>query len=317
MTILLAAGEDTSGVPSGTAAVYTLGGFNDANFGRSTFICDNTTADPPTNRWVFPAFTSVSLLWFSAKIYMRTTSTNNSIGILFRSPDGVERIAVRQTATGNLLKISSRDAAGTFVDLTTASTTMTSALHKIDIRIDYTVSGGITWWLDGVAQTAFSGDPRTNAATQLNVVEIACLNDSSAPTHFSEVIVTDEDTRSMRLWTLVPQAAGNTQGFTPSTVGNINEATLSDSTFISTNSNNVLSQWTTPVTPPTGNWTVKSIVQEARVKISTVGPQHFDWSVRTASTDYLAGVSNAPSTSFGNFSNYQWATNPNTASAWV
>ncbi len=120
----------------------------------------------------------------------------------------------------------------------------------------------------------------------------------------------------MALWTLAPQAAGNTQSWLPNTVGNINEIVLSDATLISTGNNNDVSLWTTPTSAPSGSWGVKAIVQEARVQVGITGPQHFDWMVRTASTDYTAGVSNAPSTGFTNFSNYKWVTNPNTSASW-
>ena len=110
---------------------------------------------------------------------------------------------------------------------------------------------------------------------------------------------------------------GNTQSWTPNTVGNINEVIISDTTLVSTNVNDALSQWTTPTSALSGNWGVKAIVQEARVRIGTTGPQHFDWSLRTASTDYVAGVSNAPLTSFSNFKNQLWTTNPNTSGAWA
>jgi hypothetical protein len=100
-------------------------------------------------------------------------------------------------------------------------------------------------------------------------------------------------------------------------LANIHKTAINDATFISDGNNNDLSQWTTPTSAPTGSWGVKAIVQEARVRVGATGPQHFDWSVRTASTDYSAGVSNAPTTGFSNFNNQIWATNPNTSAAWT
>jgi hypothetical protein len=132
----------------------------------------------------------------------------------------------------------------------------------------------------------------------------------------SEVIIADEDTRGMALWTLAPTAAGNTQSWTPNTVGNISETTTSDATFISTATNNAFSEWTTPVTPPTGSWSVRAIVQDARVQRGTTGPQTFDWMVRTAGADYAAGTTQAPTTTYANFRNQLWSTNPSTLAPW-
>jgi hypothetical protein len=172
--------------------------------------------------------------------------------------------------------------------------------------------------LGGVQAINFSGDPRTDAATQLNQVELAGVSNTANATAscWSEVIIADEDTRGMSLWSLPPAAAGNTQGWTPNTLANINKTTINDATVISTSSNNTLSEWTTATSAPSGAWAVKAIVQEARVSVGGTGPQHFDWVVRTAGTDFTAGASVAPSGTLSNFSN-MWATNPNTSSAWA
>jgi hypothetical protein len=323
MPILFAGGEDLSFTFLGSTDFLIFGGGGTA--GRTTYArggvrIPSGAGDPPTSRAQTSTFTSGSLLWIHGQAsFGNGSSVNNVQSLIVRSPDGVARILVRQTATSGLLKVSTRNAAATITDLATASSTMTTGTnHQFDLMIDYSSSGGVDLYLDGALVINFSGDPRTDAATQLNQVDFG----SPCPTStvaggWSEVIIADEDTRGMSLWTLAPQAAGNTQSWTPNTVGNINEVTTSDTTLISTASNNALSQWTTPTSAPSGNWGVKAIVQEARVRIGTTGPQHFDWSLRTASTDYTAGISNAPITGFSNFKNQQWTTNPNTSGAWA
>jgi hypothetical protein len=339
MTILVATGEDTgvTFIIGATGGAITQNNSADyvtrSNFTRGSTVVaafnSTNVADPPASRIQLPAFTAGNLVWLHAQFSFGVSSatTSGQQVVIFRSPDGASRVIIRQTGTAGQLKASSRNFAGSITDLATATANIPATIatvHSLDIKLDYSSSGGITAWLDGTQFLSYSGDPRTDAATQINQIELASVCGqgfgsiaNGGGTGWSEIIVADEDTRGMALWTLNPQAAGNTQSWTPNTLASINKSAISDTTSISAGSNNVLSQWTTPTSPPTGNWGVKAIVQEARVRVGTSGPQHFDWSARTASTDYTAGVSNAPSTSFGNFNNQFWTTNPNTTAAWA
>jgi hypothetical protein len=276
-----------------------------------------------------PIFTAGNLIWLHAQVSIggggagpSFANTANAQALLFRSPDGVSRLVLRATGTAGQLKFSTRNAAGTLVDLTTATANLsgTAAPNQLDIRIDYSATGGVQMWYNGLQVVNYTGDSRTDAATQLNQVELAAVNNlssSNAGTGWSEIIVADQDTRSMALWTLPPAAAGNSQTWTPNTLANINKTTISDSTFISTTANNALSEWTIPTALPTGIWNVLAIGQNARVQAATTGPQQFDWICRTGGTDYLAGTSQAPPVaSFANFQRL-WPTNPATGTAWT
>ncbi len=324
MTILFAGGEDTSFTLIGTAAGSTFGGGGIA--GRSSFgragvkvPSPQSTADPPANRARTPTFTAGTIIWVHAVLSVPDNSTTNNEQVLIvRSPDGVSRILLRQTATAGLYKVSKRNAAGTITDLGTASTTLSlGVVHQLDMQIDYSGSGSVLLYFDTLLNMTFSGDPRTDAATQLNQVDLASPGVAFTITGgWSEVIVADEDTRTMSVWTLNPAATGNTQSWTPNTLANINKPVIDDATVIGTSLNDQLSEWTTPTTPPSGAWAVRAIVQEARVRVGFTGPQHFDWVLRTASTDYTAGASVAPTIGFNNFGNQIWATNPNTTGDW-
>jgi hypothetical protein len=337
MTILFAGGEDTGFSPiigaSGGANVDSganyAGQTARAAFCRCVLAVFNATSitDPPPARWQMPIFTAGNLVWLHAQLSVGVggagpsfANTANAQALLFRSPDGVSRIALRATGTAGQLKISTRNATGTFVDLATASANLSTpaASTQLDLRIDYSATGGVQMWYNGAQVVNYVGDPRTDAATQLNQIELAAINNlgsANAGTGWSEVIVADQDTRSMALWTLPPSAAGNTQAWTPNTLANINKAAISDTTFISTSVNNALSEWTTPTTPPSGPWNVLAIVQNARVQVSTTGPQHFDWLARTAAIDYVANAPQAPPLAFANFQ-HMWPLNPNTGLAW-
>ncbi len=171
----------------------------------------------------------------------------------------------------------------------------------------------------------YTGSLCTDAATTLDTVLLASVNSGagsggsafcdSTDTCWSEMILASEDTRSMRLATLALQAAGNTQGWTPNTLGNVNKFFINDSTFVSDATGNVLSQWTAPTAAPSGIWGVKSVSIEARLLASVAAPQNFDWSWRISNANYLAGTTTALTTGFVNYRRQQ-DTSPATSTTW-
>lgn len=316
-TILFASSEDTGFSAIGTVTGGASAGRYRAAFSRA-FISpsSNTVTDPPVNR-AAAAFTAGSNIWVHAYFYdLGTTGTLNEQSLILRSPDGVSRIVVRETGTYGMLKISQRNSAGTITDLVTSSSASFSGttLTQFDLNVNYTAGGGVVLYINSVAVATFSGDPRTDSATQLNTLELA--NVSTSTTSWSEVIIADQDTRGMSLFTMAPQASGNTQSWTPNTLANINKAVINDATLISTSTNNALSEWTLPTAAPGGSWSVLAVTQDARVDVGASGPQHFDWLTRVGGTDYLAGVPAAPTASFANY-NHIWPTNPGTSVAWT
>lgn len=316
--ILAFGGEDTSfNNVAGCLSNTTATRFRAAFARGSMAVAANTGAvDPPADRCQTFVFTAGNVLWFHAQFWdSGNVSVANQQSVIFRSPDGVSRVILRQTATWAQLKASSRNAAGTISDLATGATAEWSqvTVTSIDVKVDYSASGGVQVWINGASVIAFVGDPRTDAATQLNQIEFACLSNNGAS--WSEIIVADEDTRSMVLATLALQAPGNTQAWTPSTLANVNKATINDATFISDPTGNVLSQWTTPTTAPAGSWGVKSVSIEARLLKSTSGPSQFDWIWRIGNANFLAGMSNALTTTFANY-RLQRDTSPATSTTW-
>jgi len=333
--ILFAGGEDTefSGVTSskrGSAGGETDGGYR-SSFAREGLNVDgngSTVADPPTYMITSPTFTATSNpLWIHAQVYMANVGSTAGIqAVRVYSPDGVARILLRQTATEGLLKVSTRNAAGTITDLATASSAISANTQTaLDLMINYTCSssGGVQLYVAGVQVINYSGNPCTDSATTLNQVALAqltndgnsngCTNGTQAGNCWSEVIAAQQDTRSMGLWSLTPQATGNTQSWTGS-VGNINETTINDSNNINTATNNALSEWTTPTSYPSGNWSLTAVVQSFRALVGTTGPQHFQPLMRVNSTDNTSGTNIAPTTSFANYQ-YVWTQNPHTSAA--
>jgi hypothetical protein len=313
-------GEDTSTTFIGTVAIGTsnTGPIWDGNFARETIVLQNGTSisDPPANRFTpgIGTFSNQTDFWIHWSIGFNgtITTTNNEQALIIRSPDGVGRVYLLQTGTGGQLKLSVANAARSFTDKATATSNFASGVNIFDLHVQYTCSGSdtATLYLNSISILTYTGSLCTDAATALNAVEFAAFNNSAfantAGSNFSELEISASSTLSDRIYTIGQLvAAGNTQGWTPNTLGNVNKQTINDSTFVSDGTGNVLSQWTTPTTAPAGTWGVKSVSIEARVLRNSSGPQNLDWSFRIANSDYLAGTTTALTPSFVNYRRQQ------------
>lgn len=325
MTIYVVIAEDTSGAfvtPGSNGNINTGTTYRRTDYARcSIYLASNnvvTTPSPYRFEAKFPS--ALSSFWYHQRVYVSgIIAGNNFPGSGFADAGGVQRLLLRGTTTDGLLKLSKRNAAGTITDLATATAPLTNnTLHTFDFSVNYSTTGRFMMFVDGVLtlDTGAGGtDLTTDGATALSQVWLASPF-YIGTMYFSEGIISDTDTRGMSLWTLPPQASGNTQGWLPDTVGNISEAVLSDSTFVSTTTADNISEWTTPTTPPAGVWAVSAIVQEARLQKGVSGPQNFDWITRTADgSDHTV----SGDTLLATFSNHShvWAQNPHTSADWV
>jgi hypothetical protein len=329
--VLWFGGEDTSVIAVGTVVPGTTAGTYDVNFARGQLAATNGSAatDPPTNYFKTQVFTSTAIIWVHANAFVTAVGTNtaNQQVLFAYSPDGVGRVYLRNTGTTGQMKLSTANAARTFSDKQTATGNLViGTLQTIDWLIDYSCSAGSVSqvYVNGTKIIDYTGSLCTDAATSLNQVGFSGLANGvgGSPCNggsvgcWSEMIVANEDTRSMRLATLTLQASGNTQGWTPNTLANVNKFTIADGTFVSDTVGNVLSQWTVPTAAPGGIWIVKSVSVESRLLKGTSGPTQFDWSWRIAGANYLSGLTNALTTSFANY-RIQQDTSPATATAWT
>jgi hypothetical protein len=330
-TTYFAGNDFVSWVSTGTVAVNTsLGNYRSAWVSSAMEVTCTSVADPPPDRIQCAQFvdstntpTTSSAFWVHQLCVIPATGVGNTLNAaLLRCLDssGVARLVVRGTGTSGQLKVDKRDAVGTFTNLfTTAAGAFKSgglAQNFIDVSVSYSVAGSVALFINGVPVGSFSGDVTTDGVTALAFADFSSPASGDA-VNWSECIISDKLTINAGLWRLSPQAAGVTQNWV-GTAGDIDKTAVDDTTFIADGSAGDLSGWTTPTTPPSGAWLVQSIVQEARAAIGLSGPQHFDWYVRTADgSDHAAGVSNAPTTSFGNFPSYVHPQNPHTSADWV
>ena len=320
-TTYFAGNDFSSFTTTGAVGVVTSSGYRSAWVSSAMQVTSSSTADPPPDLVISPVFTANSLMWVHGNCTMTASGIGNTLNAtLLRclDPGGVARIVVRGTGVTGGLKVDKRDSGGSFTNLFTATGTPLgsgpNAQNLIDLKVIYDVAGEVTLFINAVEVGTFSGDVTTDLATQLAQVDFSSI---SGTLNWSEILVSDSLTINAGVFRLSPQSAGTTQDWS-GVVADINKTRVDDTTFISSGTNDQLSGWTTPVTFPTGNWLIQSIVQEARAAIGLSGPQHFDWYVRTADgSDHVAGVSNAPAVSFDNFPNYIWAQNPHTSADWA
>jgi hypothetical protein len=335
MTLYFVGGEDSSFTFTGTVAVLT-----NSNVFRSAFSREavgSAASSPVTTAWPMgfsmatPQWGPVSSFWCHGQYAQNSPSFGNfsnattASAILMALADsgGVGRILIRGTGTAGQVKISTRNAAGTIVDLVTSAAGAIPAPGNgvpvtLDLFVNYAVSGQVTLYANGanIADTGPGVNVTTDSATALGQLFLGFMLNTTFSGGWSECIVQSTTTQGMSLWTLVPAAAGNTQSWTPNTVADINKTTINDSTFISTTGTAALSEWTTNTTVPPGVWSVAAVVEEGRLSVGTTGPQHFEWLIRTADgSDHTTGTI-APTNSFSNFTQ-QWLTNPHTGSAWA
>lgn len=137
--------------------------------------------------------------------------------------------------------------------------------------------------------------------------------------YWSEIIVTDVDTRSLSLITVAPLAAGAANTFsTPGAVGNINEVTINDTTLISSATANQIAEYTADtslITSAGGNPAVRAVSTYSRSQRGATGPQNMQHVVRVGGTDFTSATKSLI-TSFGQVS-HVFELNPATSAAWA
>lgn len=321
-TILYAGGEDVDFVVSGVVTVTTSGGVFRTGYAREALVADISSGDPPTNIIQLPAaFANQSTIWVHFESFNSTgnnnTVNNQYIGIY--GSDGVRRLLVRGTGTNGQVKITKSDTARTMTDLCTATSGAWPlvALTNVDIFVNYAVAGQVTMYVNGVQTCNFTGDVTTNSITSVNRVDFASAGATTTnKTNWSEVIVSDSDTRSLNLFTCAPQANGVNMMWIGS-FANVNGTTANDATPLSTGSNNQTAEFTCPALPA-GSFTVPAVVQVGRVLKGASGPANFRFIARpsSGSTDFDSGSDIPVTTNFANYRNI-WATNPACSCAWT
>lgn len=340
-SIVWVGGEDLdfSPIGTGTAPDQTVGHFR-SNWARGDLALDGgQTGGWPGAAWRANNIFSLTSLWAHARFYDPTTNTSNG-GTIFAltTSDSVERIILGSVNGGGGCHVDStgctfvfkQTAAGVRTQLGSALTCSfspaPSSPNALDINVtgyNVTNGGAISVYINGALCFSLTGTTiYTDAVTALNGVDLGPAQSFFASgylTGWSEVIVTDTlDTRSMGLWTLAPNANGNTTAWTcngSTPWQSVNPFTNLDATNCTSGTSSQVEEFAANTTPPTGAFGVLDFVTDARVNVGMSGPQHVEHMVRSGATDYSGG-SIAPGLALGGTQTH-WPTNPNTSAAWT
>lgn len=321
MTILFVGAEDCdASYRNGMVFDTSTGGTRRTSYVRGCFAGwgqDPGALDPNPGRVTFLKWSAAaSSFWVSFQYKSMVRPGNGTQVFVFRDGSGVSRLILRGTG-GTTYKLSKRSAVGTITDIGTfsAGDSLFSNLTKVDINVNYSSSGSVALYYDGVLQSTVSGNLLTDSATDLQQFEAGAYYwYGDGKMFISEVIVSTADTRAMSLATLTSSTAGAAQYWT-GIATNVNQASLTDdSLYIYTTGNNSVQQYK-PGPLPSGNFSVKAVVHSARALVGATGPQHLAFVTRVGSTDYDS-ADYAPANSFGGVQHIQ-ETNPSTSSAWA
>jgi hypothetical protein len=329
--ILFQGGElpDFTTVGSVTATTGTAGTTHRSGYAREVLQpgAAASSSDPPTN-YIRGSFAGASSIWAHFFYYSSglTATSSNSHLVRFIDSAGNAAVVIRGTGTAGQLKFQSRSSGGTFTDLlSTCNTGMTGNLQQFDIQLVFAGAGGgsIVLYVDGIQVCSYSGTTTNgDGSSTITNIDLDAPTTSTNPS-FSEVIVADEDTRSMSRVSLYPSTSGattgwtNSSGTTPCSTTILAQTSQNDANYVFTGSSSTVELCTPGQTLPAGNWTVKTVGFGARALKGTTGPQTLTFMVREGSTNYTLSPTATLSGAFAKSSNNNYANDPATSSAWT
>lgn len=319
-TVYFAGGEDCDLFQVGGGAVST----NAAAFRSGYARCGLQSHVPlnPPAYWQNWAPFSATTFWHGVRLY--TDANNNSSGMRFMGwcdSSNVERLQILCTGTAATYKVMKVTGAGVSTQLGSNFVLTLSqgiVIDKLDVFIDYQVSGTFAVYLNGINYFTYSGDVTTDSATAMAYVRHGgfYLNALSHNVIWSEIVVSNLDTRSWSLQTLPPVANGNTHNFDTGTpaASNVNEITRSDATTDGSTTAGQIDQYTIPAAIA-GTYTIMAIGVSGLAQKGTSGPTKMDEGVRSGTTDYWSSDKSL-TTTWAGYQNW-WVTDPNTSATWA
>lgn len=319
-TFYLVGGEDSEFTPSGNTGVDTTTTHFRSAYARCALKGSQLSNAGTSDGW-YASLASESTFYVTAQMYI---ATGSSIAVFSGNAIIFKRGAINTlslTPDGNAhWRLTKTSAAGTTTTLVSASSASIphEVLTRLDVFVNYAVSGRFQLYVGGTLVLDYSGDLTTDSATALDGIGFGCMNGNTGVTGFtywSEIIVADSDTRGMALASLTPLATGNTAAWTGA-VTDINEVTLSDTTTASTVTASQLEEFTVTPASTIGSTTgVLAVVVSARAAKGATGPQNLQAAVRTGGADFVS--SNLPIAATLGVVQGVFTTNPNTSGTWA
>jgi hypothetical protein len=270
-----------------------------------------------TDGWVGSFSSAQSSFWLAARMYLsnNNNSTANVETIAFTDSAGARRLVIRTGTGTNPFALVKRNASNTNTALVTLSVSPSVSLVRWDIQVNYGTSGSINIYMDGALVGSYTGDVTTDSVTSLSGFVLGGTSTSATNALWSEVIVSDSDTRGLSLVTLTPSANGNAFTWDSGSYTSINETTLDDSSVMSSGTSGELAQFTVNSSGITGNPAIKAVAITARGAKGGTGPQNVKMNVRTSGIDYMSSAIALPAAL--NRVQGVFATNPGTSGPWA
>lgn len=337
--IYFSGGEDFEFSSVGTVSVDTT-----SSHRRGAFCRCALKADDGSSFWDTGNRMSVTDAWFHARVWMTANSlasVTSGASAADQSPikitdaSGVVRLGLRLTGASvsntnaNNWQFGKFDASGAFTQLGSALsgifTGSPAVPDELDIQVSNYATGGsgsVSIYINRtLVFTVSSATLATNSNTTINGLRLGgeCVSTAASAQHvafsYSEIIVSDSDTRGWTRNTLTPAADGNTDTFDTGGVSNINETTLDDATLNASGSAGQVQQYTIG-SLPAGIYGVVAVGFSARgLAGSSGGPTKIDFGTRDGGADYWGSDLSLP----GSIDLVQdnWTINPATSAAFT
>lgn len=219
--ILWAGGEDfdfPNGAPPAvaTSTVYRRTGYARVAVGASDAMAKSTpfSGGPVTAAWL-----SARMFWPGAYTNRKTIGVGRSgtnAGLFVGTTDGLRVALYKYDGT-----------TWTLLGAEPGLSLLTS-LNRIDVQIlGFGAAATVNVYANGTFAMTFTGNVAAGGITNFDSVYLA----GGGLAYFSEIIVSDEDTRLFSLVTLAPNAAGDTNAWT-GTYADVSETITNDASFI-------------------------------------------------------------------------------------
>jgi hypothetical protein len=236
--------------------------------------------------------------------------------IIWSDSGGVDRIQVEVLETISAIRIMYNTGAG-FINQAGGNYPV-AYINRQQYDFQFIVNSGagrIRLYNGGTKQI------ESNAIDLSAIPDINCVRFQGTRSGFtgigslcSQVVCADEPTIGWKMTTYVPSGAGPATDWT-GLFSDINELVYNDGNFISTPTNNAVSNYAmTPVSALDGS-EIKAVVVTARARTNGGGPTHLEMSVNSTGTNHfspsiLQDVGFNPNIAV-------WETNPETGIKWV
>ena len=291
----------------------TVGTF-DSNYTDSSILAQWATNQGNGHRIGWQAGVQAEV-WFHANVYNWGSTVNDDGPCLMFYGDTGDMIGGIYTGTGTNNGRRVTSAAGASAAQVGSTYTQSNSLGLIDVHVEYDLasSGNIVvtnYWNGTIVGSASTTAITSNSSTGIDHIMVGGWDHDSF--YMSEIIVSDSDTRGMRLGQMTPDGAGNYSawenagtdiGFSKNFTG-ISSAVAADRESWS------LSSYSGPASPTT----IHAVVNQVYGTPGNSGPSQVDSFLRISSTDYDSGALTPEAMKA---CTYEWTTNPNTAGAWA